>query len=157
VNYSQITDQLFVGTTPRPEDYPLLRDLGVRLVINMRVERRPCPDPNHPPLPVLWLPTFDTPLVPIPIHTLHRGVSAALRILKEGGAVYAHCAAGVHRSVAMATAILIATGYPLEEAIQLIRKQRSIADPTTWYIRRRIERFAASWPCTLPGCQCFLR
>jgi protein-tyrosine phosphatase len=104
---------------------------------------------------VLWLPTFDTPLLPIPIPTLHRGVIAALGILEDGGSVYAHCAAGVHRSVAMGAAILIATGYSKEEAIHLIKQRRNIADPTTWYIRKRIERFAASWPCTLPDCRCF--
>ncbi len=155
MNFSQITDQIFVGTTPGPEDYHVLRELGVRLVINMRVERRPSPDPHQPPLPVLWLPTFDTPLLPIPIRTLHRGVTAALKVLKDGGGVYTHCAAGVHRSVAMGAAILIATGYTFEEAIGLIKQRRSIADPHTWYIRKRIERFAASWPCSLQDCKCF--
>ena len=145
MDFSQITQQLFVGTTPGPDDYPLLRRLGVQLVINMRIERRPFPDPHYPPLPVLWLPTFDNPLLPIPIRTLHRGAAAALRIMKEGGGVYTHCAAGMHRSVAMGAAILIATGYSMEEAVRLIKQRRSVADPHTWYIRRRIERFAASW------------
>jgi hypothetical protein len=157
VDYSQITDQIYVGTTPGPEDYHILRELGVGLVINMRVERRPLPDPHQPPLPVLWLPTFDTPLLPIPIRTLHRGVTAALKVLKGGRGVYCHCAAGVHRSAAMGAAILIATGYSFEEAIRLIKLQRSVSDPHTWYIRRRIERFADSWPCSLPQCECFSR
>jgi protein tyrosine phosphatase (PTP) superfamily phosphohydrolase (DUF442 family) len=157
VNFSKITDHLYVGTTPGPDDYRLLRDLGVRLVINMRVERRPHPDPHHPPLQVLWLPTFDTPLLPIPIRTLHKGAIAALSILKEGGGVYTHCAVGMHRSVAMCASILIATGYSMDEAVRLIKQRRTIADPTTWYIRQRIERFAATWPCSLPNCQCFSR
>jgi hypothetical protein len=155
VDFSQITDQIFVGTTPASADYQILRQLGVGLVINMRIERRPLPDPQQPPLPVLWLPTFDTPLVPIPLRFLHRGAIAALHTLKDGRGVYTHCAAGVHRSVAMAAAILIATGYSLDEAIHLIKQRRSVADPHTWYIRRRIERFADSWPCRLPNCRCF--
>jgi protein-tyrosine phosphatase len=79
---------------------------------------------------------------------------AALDILRNGGSVYTHCAVGMHRSVAMCAAILIATGYTIEEAVGLIKQRRRIADPHTWYIRKRIERFAASWPCSLPGCQC---
>jgi protein-tyrosine phosphatase len=154
MNFSRINDRLFVGTTPGPNDYRLLHDLGVRLVINMRVERRPHPNPYPLPIQVLWLPTFDTPLLPIPIRTLHRGVSAALHIYKEGGGVYTHCAFGMHRSVAMCAAILIATGNTIEEAIHLIKQRRSIADPTIWYIRQRIERFAATWPCSLPDCRC---
>ena len=38
MNFSPITDDLFIGTTPSAEDYNQLRNLGVRLMINMRVE-----------------------------------------------------------------------------------------------------------------------
>lgn len=38
MNFSPITDDLFIGTTSSTEDYNYLRELGVRLVINMRVE-----------------------------------------------------------------------------------------------------------------------
>ena len=145
MNYSQITDYLYIGTTPLPEDYHTLRDLGVRLVVNMRVERPPHPDPHDPPISVLWLPCFDSPLVPISIHTLQRGVAAALKTIEDGGKVYSHCAAGVHRSVALGTSILIALGYTIEEAFSLIKQQRRVADPHTWYIRRRIQRFADTW------------
>lgn len=145
MDFSQITSSLYVGTTPLPDDYHLLRSLGVRLVINMRVERRPHPDPHDPPIPVLWLPSFDTPFVPISMKTLRRGVAAALETIETGGCVYAHCAAGVHRSVALGASILIALGYSLEEALYLIKQRRQVADPHTWYIRRRIEHFAAAW------------
>ena len=40
MNFSQITDDLFIGTTPRRKDYDVLRGLGVRLVINMRLHAR---------------------------------------------------------------------------------------------------------------------
>ena len=33
--YSQITDQLFVAAWPTGEDYDVIKQLGVRLVINM--------------------------------------------------------------------------------------------------------------------------
>jgi hypothetical protein len=38
MNFSLINNDLFIGTTPSTEDYNQLRDLRVRMVINMRVE-----------------------------------------------------------------------------------------------------------------------
>jgi protein tyrosine phosphatase (PTP) superfamily phosphohydrolase (DUF442 family) len=145
MNYSKITDFLYIGTTPRSDDYPLLRTLGVGLVINMRFERRPYPDLHDPPMPVLWLPSVDSPFFPISIKKLHEGVEAALETMQRGMAVYTHCHHGVHRAVAIGTSILIALGHPPEEAMQMIKEHRKVANPGTWYIRRRIDRFAASW------------
>jgi len=145
MNYSQITDSLFIGTTPLPDDYATLRDLDVDLVINMRVERRPHPDGHDSPMAVLWLPTFDSPLVPIPLHILRRGVRAALQTIKEDGKVYVHCAGGRHRGVAMGAAILIAQGHSAKDAMALIKKRRKEADPEAWYIKRQIRRFARTW------------
>ncbi len=68
-----------------------------------------------------------------------------MKTIAKGGKVYAHCAAGVHRSVALAAAILIAQGFDLEAAIRLIKDRRASADPDAWYIRRRIKKFAESW------------
>jgi protein tyrosine phosphatase (PTP) superfamily phosphohydrolase (DUF442 family) len=145
MDYSQITESLYIGTTPRPEDYPFLRQLGVQLVINMRFERRPHPDPEQPPIRLLWLPSVDSPLVPISIRKLQRGVQEALATIQKGGKVYVHCAKGRHRGPAMGAAILIALGYSPEYAMQVIEQRRRIASPRAWYIRRRIHRFAKTW------------
>lgn len=145
MDYSQITDWLYIGTTPQPEDYPLLHSLGVRLVINMRVEKRPVPDSQDTGLRFLWLPTFDSPIIPIPIRALQKGVQEALDTIEEDDKVYVHCAAGAHRGVAMGSAILIAKGYSPQEAMERIKANRPNADPDIWYIRRRILRFADSW------------
>ena len=114
-------------------------------MINMRVEYRPRSDSHPTPLRLLWLPTFDSPLIPIPIKTLHRGAHAALETIQSGGKVYAHCAGGVHRGVAMGAAILIAQGYEAGSAMQLIKSKRVIADPHAFYIRPRILKFASQW------------
>ena len=145
MDYSHITDHLFIGTTPSATDYDHLRGLGVRLVINMRWEYRPRPDPYDPPLGFLWLPTFDSPLLPIPVHKLIRGAQAALETIRDGGRVYAHCAGGRHRGVAMGAAILIAQGHDPHEAMRLIAERRSFADPFAFYIRSRILKFAREW------------
>ena len=88
MNFSQITESLFIGDTPGAKDYDLLRELGIRLVINMRIEKRPAVDLHDPPLDFLWLPTFDTPGLVIPVRYLVRGVRAALETIQAGGKVY---------------------------------------------------------------------
>ena len=143
MDFSRITDELFIGETPRRSDYPGLRDLGVRLVINMRFDYRPVPDPGQPSLEFLWLRTFDSPLLPIPMRALHHGVAAALETIRAGGKVYSHCMAGRHRSVAMGAAILVALGHDPRAAMELIKARRPIADPYAFHIRSRILRFAS--------------
>lgn len=151
MDYTRITDDLFIGTTPPVADYEHLRELGVRLVINMRWEFRPPPDTHDTPIDFLWLRTFDSPFIPIPMKALHRGARAALETLKNGGRVYVHCAQGRHRGVAMGSAILIAQGYNPHEAMKLVSKLRSVADPNIFYIRSRILRFAREWNGNLRG------
>lgn len=145
MDYSQITDNLYIGRTPHTEDYDQLRSLGVQLVINMRLEKRPYRDEHNSPMPVIRIPTIDSPLFPIPMRALKRGVKAALPVIEDGGKVYVHCQAGVHRGVAMGAAILIAQGYDPLEAMELIKEKRPGADPDAWYIRRRIMKFAELW------------
>ncbi len=145
MNFSRITNDLYIGTTPLREDYQRLRDLGVRLVINMRWEHRLRPDTGTEPLSFLWLRTIDSPLFPIPIRALQRGALAALETIRAGGRVYAHCAGGRHRGVAMGAAILIAQGHSPQDAMELIKANRPVADPDIFYIRSRIVRFARQW------------
>ncbi len=114
-------------------------------MINMRFGHRSHPDGGEPPLDYLWLRTFDSPIIPIPVRALIRGVQAALDVIGEGGKVYAHCARGRHRAVAMGAAILIAQGLSPEAAMSLIKERRSVADPYMFYIRRRIMLFARRW------------
>lgn len=145
MDFSRITDELFIGGTPRRDDYPILRNLGVRLVINMRFDHRSAPDPGQPPLSFLWLRTFDSPLLPIPMRALQHGAVIALETIRAGGKVYSHCAAGRHRSVAMGAAILVALGHDAHQAMELIKVRRPFADPYAFYIRSRILRFASQF------------
>jgi protein tyrosine phosphatase (PTP) superfamily phosphohydrolase (DUF442 family) len=142
MDFSRITDDLFIGNTPSRQDYRQLHDLGVRLVINMRLERPPLPDTLKPPLKFLWLPTIDSPGLVIPITFLKHGARAALDCIHEGGKVYAHCQRGRHRGVAMGACILIAQGIDAEKAMSLIKQRRPDADPDIFYIRSRILRYA---------------
>lgn len=143
--FSSITDNLFIGNTPLASDYDGLRELGVQLIINMRFSRGPYPDPHHTPIRLLWLRTIDSPLIPIPVSKFVTGARAALETILLGGKVYVHCAYGRHRGPAMGSCVLIAQGYKPDEAMKLVMERRRVADPTIYYIRSRILKFAEEW------------
>jgi protein tyrosine phosphatase (PTP) superfamily phosphohydrolase (DUF442 family) len=145
MDYTKITENLYIGRTPAKKDYSLLHELGVKLVINMRLGLPPKRDPHSPPVQSLWLPTIDSPIFPIPMRMLQVGVKEAIKVIENGGIVYTHCSRGRHRGPAMGACILIAQGRPPEEAMQLIKQKRPVADPETWYIRQRIMKFAQLW------------
>ena len=142
---SQITEQLYIGTTPGPGDYEVLRGLGIRLVINMRFLRGRPPADGNPAMQYMRLRTADNPLLPIPTDVLLRGTRAARDVMHRGGKVYVHCSRGRHRSVAMAAAILIAEGRSPQEAMDLLKAQRAAADPDARHIQPRILEFARRW------------
>ena len=146
--FSNITDDLFIGITPLITDYNGLRELGIKLIINMRLMHGPYPDEHPEPLKLLWLRTFDSPLFPIPVSKLITGAKAALETFDAGGKVYVHCAGGRHRGVAMGSCILIAQGYEPEAAMKLVSERRLVADPNIYYIRSRIMQFARQWNST---------
>ena len=141
---SQITDTVYVSAWPEKQHRNEIVSQDIRLILSMHWWK-----PNkalaQPPLELLWLPTIDLPITPMPLNTLRRGVEAALPVIKAGGKVLAHCRAGRHRGVAMGACVLIGTGYSAEDAMQLIKDKRSAADPDIWYIRDRIVKFASYW------------
>jgi protein tyrosine phosphatase (PTP) superfamily phosphohydrolase (DUF442 family) len=145
MNASRITDYLYISTQIRREDLEAVRDLDVQLIINMIAFVRPSSALAELDVEVLWLGTFDFILLPIPLRSLTRGVEAALPVICRGGRVLVYCQAGRHRSVAMASAILIAMGYPAEEAMDLVVEKRPVADPRAWHIQRQIRRFEKRW------------
>jgi len=101
---------------------------------------------GRPPVTLLWLPTFDNIFLPMPIKTLNKGVRAALPVIENGDSVLVHCKSGVHRSVAQAACVLIAMGYTADNAMQLIKEKRAVADPDARHIQSRIRRFTKQWP-----------
>ena len=144
LDFSEITEYLYISAWPRGDHVAEIQALNIRLILSMHWIR-PSKSLGDSPVRLLWLPTFDTPITPIPMATLKRGVQAALPVIQDGGRVLSHCRAGVHRSVAMACSVLIAMGYSADQAIQLTKERRAIADPDTWYIRRRIYKFEHVW------------
>ena len=141
---SSITDYLYLSAMPQGEHAAEIEAMDVRLILSMHWQR-PSRLLGQPPGRLLWLPTFDTPITPIPISTLRRGVEAALPVIQSGDRVLVHCRYGVHRSVAMACCVLISMGYSPSEAMALVKEKRAVADPDIWYIRSRIVKFGDLW------------
>jgi len=145
MDFSQITEQLYMGTTPGPDDYEMLRGLGIQLVINMRFLLGRPPSDRYSAVRYMRLRTADNPWLPIPAAVLMRGARAGVEVLHRGGRVYVHCSRGRHRSAAMAAAILIAEGRSPKEAMLLIKARRVAADPDARHIEARIFEFARAW------------
>lgn len=118
--------------------------MNVRLILSMHWIM-PSQTLGHPPVRLLWLPTFDNPLLPMPINSLKRGVVAALPVIEAGHGVLVHCRAGRHRSVAMACCVLIAMGMSAGQAMELASQKRPAADPHARHIERRIYKFEETW------------
>lgn len=144
MDISKITDQLYIAAHPSAEAADVIRDLNVRLILNM-IFFRPAEVYRNPPFRMLTLRTFDSIFLPIPIGKLIKGVEAALPVIEKGESVLVYCREGRHRSVAMAAAILIGLGKTSDEAMQLISSKRSKADPYAWHIQRRIRKFEEVW------------
>lgn len=145
MDVSRIIDCLYVSSRLKAKDATAVRSLGVHLVVSMAAERWPPNSLQKSGIAVLWLRTFDSSFLPIPIKTLNRGVQAALPFIHDGQGVLIYCNAGRHRSVAMASAILIGIGYSADEAMDLIGERRAVADPYARHIERQIRRFEVQW------------
>ena len=141
---SAITDQIYIAAHPKSAEVDTIKDLGVRLVINM-IFHSPAREFSQPPLRLLTLRTFDSPWLPIPVKKLAKGVKEAIPVIAEGCAVLIYCREGRHRSVAMAAAILIGLGSSADAAMQLIAERREVADPYAPHIQRQIRKFEQRW------------
>ena len=148
--YSQITDQLFVAAWPTGEDYDAIIEFGVRLVINM--DWVPADEKlSEPPLRVLSLTEIDTPLTPMSMKNIWKGVDHAGKTFEDGGRVMVYCKGGVHRSVVMACCILISGGFTAEEAMARVKERRPVADPNTEHFKSRILKFEGEWNAQRDG------
>lgn len=144
IDLSLIAPGLFVSDWPEASDAPGLEGRGIRLLLSMHW-RRPPAVYHQPPFTTVWLPTIDSPITPLPLASLRRGVVAALPVIERGEGVLAHCVFGRHRGVAMACCVLIGLGHTAQAAMAQVAAQRAVADPYAGYIRKRIEAFERDW------------
>jgi protein-tyrosine phosphatase len=148
MDVSAITEQLYIAARPLSRHVARIQELRIDLVLSM-IWFRPTRELMRPPFRLVRLPTVDSPLVPIPLWILRRGVAAALPVLDSDGRVLVYCRAGRHRSVAMACCILVAQGMTADAAMNLVVERRPIADPHARHIESRIRAFEREWPAHL--------
>jgi protein-tyrosine phosphatase len=144
LDISQINEYLYISAFPLAEHEEELQKLELQLIMSMSLWK-PSQKLAAGDRQLIWLPSFDSPILPIPLFLLKRGVRMALPIIQNGEKILVHCQAGKHRSVAMASCILISTGMTADQATSLIKDKRPIADPDIWYIKSRILKFESEY------------
>lgn len=108
---------------------------GVTHIIDMQIEFDDTELARPYGIEVLWNGTDDD-FQPKPPELFERGVEFGRTALGEnGGKVYIHCAAGVHRAAMMTLALLAGTGWELEEAMRVIQARRPVVDFADVYVR----------------------
>jgi protein-tyrosine phosphatase len=136
-----ITDRIAVGggIWVREKMAELVRE-GVTHIIDMQIEFDDTPLGQAAGVEVLWNPVDDD-FKPKPYEVFQRGVEFALQALEDDTAkVFIHCAAGVHRAPMMTLAVMRATGWELDAAMELIQGRRYVVDFADVYVQS-VERF----------------
>lgn len=144
LDISQITETLFISNWPIAKHVLVIASYGINLIVCTIMERQD-KELNQPRLKMIQIRMIDAPFIPLPMSQLRRGVEAALPVMESGGKVLTFCKSGIHRSVAMASCILIGQGISAEEAMHMVADGREIADPYKPHIRKRIEKFEPYW------------
>lgn len=136
-----ITDRIAVGggIWVQEKMAELVR-AGVTHIIDMQIEFDDTPLAREAGVEVLWNPVDDD-FKPKPYDVFQRGVEFALNALEDDNAkLFIHCAAGVHRAPMMTLAVLRATGWELDAAMELIQGRRYVVDFADVYVQS-VERF----------------
>jgi protein-tyrosine phosphatase len=130
-----VTDRIAVGGGIWNEkNMAELARMGITHVIDMQIEFDDTGLAEPHGIQVLWNPTDDD-FTPKPPELLERGVGFAREAMDDPeGKLYIHCAAGVHRAPMMTLAVLGASGWDLNEAMNLIEARRPVVDFADVYV-----------------------
>ncbi len=108
---------------------------GITHIIDMQIEFDDTPLAAVHGIEVLWNPTDDD-FEPKPAALFELGVDFAQKALAGSNTkVFIHCAAGVHRAPMMALAVLGSMGWGLHDAMELIERERPVADFADVYVQ----------------------
>ncbi len=117
-NFSWIIEGRVGGMArPWPRDVPWLREQGVTAILSLTEV-----GPELPGFEVLRLPVVD--MTSPTLEQLHTAVGFMREVVAKGGAVVAHCTAGMGRTGTMLAAYLVSEGLPVDEALRRVREMR---------------------------------
>jgi atypical dual specificity phosphatase len=102
---------------PWPHDVAWLREQGVTAIVSLTEAV-----PDLPGLDVMRLPVVD--MTSPTVGQLHAAVGFMRDVVAKGGAVVAHCTAGMGRTGTILAAYLVSEGLPAEEALRRVRELR---------------------------------
>jgi protein-tyrosine phosphatase len=138
-NLDWITAELAIGgRLPTGAAARLARELGVRRVVDVRVEE--CDDEHEfraHGVELLHLPTLDTRAVSQAM--LDDGVRWVSRELDAGERVIVHCEHGIGRSTLLVLCVLVARGLAPLEAMELAKAARPRVSPSTEQLAAFVE------------------
>jgi protein-tyrosine phosphatase len=131
-----ITERIALGAAIWSEsNMQTVAGSGVTHIIDMQIEFDDTELARPYGIEVLWNGTDDD-FQPKPPELFEKGVEFGQAALNEnGGKLYIHCAAGVHRAAMMTLALLAAMGWEMEEAMQVIQGRRPVVDFADVYVR----------------------
>jgi protein-tyrosine phosphatase len=118
-----ITPELALGPALPPDRFRLLAKAGIDSVVDVRSEA--CDDEAA-------LARHNLAFLHVAVDDREAPSQEQLRTATEwtlaeiagGRKVYIHCRSGIGRSPSVACAVLVAIGYPLADAYQIVRRQR---------------------------------
>ena len=144
LDYSAITENLYIAAWPEKHHLETIKSLDVRLIISTILESSD-KELGQDPLSLVRVRSMDlgSRLI-FPTGQILKGVDSTLPVLQAGEGVMVFCKAGMHRSATMKSCILVGMGYPTEEAMTMVEQARSKADlkPS---ICQRIKSFEEVW------------
>lgn len=131
-----VTDRIAVGGGIwNAENMAAVSRAGITHIIDMQIEFDDTPLAEPHGIAVCWNPVDDD-FESKDAEVFTRGVEFALQALEEnGGKLFIHCAAGVHRAPMMTLALLGVMGWTVEDAMDLIEARRPVADFAEVYVR----------------------
>lgn len=144
LDYSQITENLYIGAWPTKVHREKIISLGVTLVIATILERIDR-ELGQPPLTLVHTRANDLgPRLIYPTNQLMKGVEPAVTTIQNDGKVMVFCKAGMHRSATMSACVLVGLGHSSDEAIKIVEAGREKAEIKETH-RKTIQKFEQTW------------
>ena len=144
LDFSQITESLYIGAWPVKYNREEIISLGVTLLVSTLLERTD-KELNEPPLQLIRTHATDLGSRLIyPTGQILKGVDPAVVTIRNGGEVMVFCKAGKHRSATMASCILVGLGNSADEAIKIVEAGRPEVEIKETH-RQTIVKFEQTW------------
>ena len=136
LDISWITERLAIGAAPKTKEALIqLTRSGVNHLIDLRGERKPndvLADSDE--LAVYWVPAYDDWLPKNTKLFLSLSGLCYSLIRNSNGKLAICCGAGEHRAPLGGAVALLTMGYSLDDAIEMIKKSRSVAEFLPVYV-----------------------